>query len=284
MKILFFCPIWGQSENDIEKVTQEIKEAGYDGIEMTLPLFDNGLKNRIIDAIKNAGLLFIAQHWETVNPDFQKHKEEYLLRLNNLADATPMFINSHTGRDYFSFEQNMELIQMSKEISAIYKTTIIHETHRGSFNFAAHITKHFLDADKELRLCADFSHWCNVAESLLEDQTDAVKLAISRADHIHSRVGFAQGPQIPDPRAKEWSTELNAHTIWWDKIVARAKSENREYFTITSEFGPFPYMQILPYSKQPIANQWEINVFMLNFLRKRYQYFVSKNIKKEKYD
>lgn len=34
------------------------------------------------------------------------------------------------------------------------------------------------------------AHWVAVAESFLEDQSEAVKLAIERADHIHARVGY----------------------------------------------------------------------------------------------
>ena len=58
---------------------------------------------------------------------------------------------------------------------------------------------------------------------------------------------------------------------WWDRIIRRARDENREYFTITPEFGPFPYMTILPNSMEPIADQWEINVHMMQMLKQRYQ-------------
>jgi hypothetical protein len=40
--------------------------------------------------------------------------------------------------------------------------------------------------------------------------------------------------------------------------------------TILTEFGPPDYMPVLPYTRLPVANQWEINVYMLNLLRKRY--------------
>jgi len=41
--------------------------------------------------------------------------------------------------------------------------------------------------------------------------------------------------------------------------------------TITPEFGPFPYMVSLPGTNEPIANQWEVNLFMMNLLKERYQ-------------
>jgi hypothetical protein len=50
-------------------------------------------------------------------------------------------------------------------------------------------------------------------------------------------------------------------------VVHLKRQENWDTFTITPEFGPFPYMTILPYSKEPITNQWEANLFMMNYLK-----------------
>lgn len=41
-------------------------------------------------------------------------------------------------------------------------------------------------------------------------------------------------------------------------------------FTITPEHGAPPYQHLLPYTGQPISNQWEINCWMKDFLKKRY--------------
>lgn len=40
--------------------------------------------------------------------------------------------------------------------------------------------------------------------------------------------------------------------------------------TILTEFGPPTYLPTLPYSNLPVADQWAINVFMLQALKKRY--------------
>jgi sugar phosphate isomerase/epimerase len=233
---------------------------------MSLPL-DHVEKEFIVKAVKNRGLSHIAQHWETVTTDFQEHKKEYRERLENLASAHPLFINSQTGKDFFSFEQNSELIHIASEVSKQSGVKIVHETHRGKFSFAAHITSGYLEKLPNLRLTLDISHWCNVAESFLENQRENVDLAISRADHIHARVGFPQGPQIPDPRVPEWKEAVDIHIGWWKRIIERNRAEGRSLFTITSEFGPFPYMTILPYTQQPITNQWEVNVYMMNMLK-----------------
>jgi len=267
MEIKYFCPHWGSKHLDFDAFLTNVKNAGYDGVEMSLPL-DQNEKNAVLDAISNHQLLFIAQHWETADINFEKHKTEYRSRLINLATANPLFINSQTGKDFFTFEQNAELIQIASEVSQQYGIRIIHETHRGKFSFAAHITAEYLTRIPGLRLGFDMSHWCNVAESYLHDQQPAVNLAISRADHIHARVGFPEGPQIPDPRVPEWQEAVDIHTGWWKQIVENHRKAGWPVFTISPEFGPFPYMTSMPFTQQPISNQWDINVYMMNMLKK----------------
>ena len=269
MKLKYLCPLWG-NELPFDDFVSRVKQAGFDGIEMSLPIDDDVVKHRMIKSIFDADLSFVGQHWETVTVDFAQHKDEYVRRLHNLADGKPLLIDSQTGKDFFTFEQNMELVALAHEFTRETGIQVVHETHRGKFTFAAHITEKFLLADPDLRIGADFSHWCNVAESMLDNQESALSLAIGRADHIHARVGFSEGPQIPDPRAAEWTDALNRHLTWWDRIVDRARKEGRECLCVTPEFGPYPYMTILPDSKRPIASQWDINVFMMNLLQNRY--------------
>ena len=270
MKIYFFCPRWGSESLSIREFIHKAKQAGYDGAEFSLPL-ETAEREDILLALKDENFKWIGQHWETATSNFTEHIREYRERLLNQLKGDPVLIDSQTGKDFFSFEQNETLIEAAMEISRESGVEIVHETHRGKFSFAAHITRNFLERIPELRIGADFSHWCNTAESMLENQPEAMDLAISRADHIHARVGFAEGPQIPDPRATEWEEVLAAHMAWWDRIIERARAEGREFFTITPEFGPYPYMTILPHSRKPIADQWDINAYMMKILRERYE-------------
>jgi sugar phosphate isomerase/epimerase len=271
MKILFFCPLWGSSDLPIETFLEKTKQAGYDGVEMPLPLNDDALREKILKSIAAFDLKLIAQHYETVSPDPQLNLAEYCSRLENLVAARPVLINTQTGKDWFSFEQNQSLINAAAAISEKSGVSIIHETHRGKFSFSARATADYLKKNPGLRIAADFSHWCVVSESLLEDQEEAVSLAISRTDHIHARVGFAEGPQISDPRAPEWGKALNAHLGWWDRIMETHQKKGTPALTITPEFGPAPYMPALPFTEMPVTSQWEVNVFMMDLLRKRYQ-------------
>ena len=166
--------------------------------------------------------------------------------------------------------QNQELLAIAHGMSRQTGVAIYHETHRSKFSFAAAVTAAFLRADPELRLVADFSHWCNVSESLLADQAESVALAIDRTEHIHARVGHAHAPQVTDPRAPEWAEALNAHLAWWDAVVARHRHQGTPVLTVTPEFGPAPYMPTLAFTNQPVANQWDLNVFMMALLRERW--------------
>lgn len=44
----------------------------------------------------------------------------------------------------------------------------------------------------------DYSHFCVVAESYLEEQSEMLEQVNERSFHIHARVGYPQGPQVTD--------------------------------------------------------------------------------------
>jgi hypothetical protein len=108
-----------------------------------------------------------------------------------------------------------------------------------------------------------------VHESLLKDQEEPVKCALSRVGHIHSRIGHEEGPQVNDPRAPEWEAAVKAHLAWWD-VVVEQKVKSGETLTVLTEFGPPHYLPTVPFTNQPLADQWAINVHMMQLLRKRY--------------
>ena len=268
--IQFFCPRWGSEELSWDNFCQKISRAGYDGFEYGIA---RTTSNEELDTAWNTAekykLKIIAQHYDTYEADFSKHYDLYCAWLERIKSWPCVKINSQTGKDYFNIQQNTALIQAAFGVSAQTGIQVVHETHRNKFSFAAHITKEYLEKIQGLKITLDASHWVCVAESFLEDQYGAMQLAVERAEHLHARVGYPCGPQVPDPREPEWQHALNMHLNWWDKIVAR-KKEEQSILTITPEFGPYPYMVHLPFSQTPITDQWEVNVYMMNLLRKRY--------------
>jgi sugar phosphate isomerase/epimerase len=270
MKILFFCPRWGQENASWGVFLEKVKQSGYDGVEASLPLAEEE-KEEMFNGLAKHGLQFIGQHWETVAPDFEEHKRAYRQRLESLAIVKPLFINSQTGKDYYSFQQNAELFRIADGIAKETGIPVFHETHRGKFSFAAHVTRHYLEQLPVLELTLDISHWCAVAETLLHDQSHAIEIAVTRTRHLHARIGHPQGAQITDPRAPEWNEALQFHLSCWDKVIDYQEKAGSERFTITCEFGPFPYMTQLPFTRQPLTDQWEINLYMKDLLKERYK-------------
>ncbi len=277
MKLLFFCPIWGSESLSFSNFLQEVKAAGYDGVEMSFPINDNK-RDKMVRLIRSYGLKLIAQHWETVETDFSLHRQNFEFRLRNLVATQPLFINSQTGKDYYSFSQNKTLFELAQDISEEAGIPIIHETHRGKWSFAAHITKEYLQRLPNLKIALDISHWCVTAESFLEDQLEAVGKAIDATAHLHARIGYSEGPQVSDPRIPQWESALKAHLFWWDRLIANQIDKGSEYFTITPEFGAPPYMVLNPKTGEPLVNQWEINVWMMELLRKRHLLSLNKFI------
>ena len=135
--------------------------------------------------------------------------------------------------------------------------------------FVRHSTMSIIDALPEIRFTADFSHWCCVHNSLLQDQQDSVNRVIERSDYIHARVGSATSPQITDPRAPDWKEAVETHVRWWERIAEHHKNNNSEFLPICSEFGPPEYMVTLPSTGKPIADQWDINCYMKEMLKER---------------
>lgn len=257
---------WG-FPGDTDSFCKKAKKEGYDGIEVWVPAEEKA-RSELRQIVEANGLLLglLAGGSDSV---FQKHQEQFSSAIKAATAMKPVYINCHSGRDYFSFDQNKQLVDITTKANNDTGVPIYHETHRGRALFAAHITRNFAEKIKELRLTFDVSHWCNVHESLLADQTETLDIVLPRVDHIHARIGHPEGPQVNDPRAPEWLNAVNAHFSWWDNVIGRKKKEGK-MMTILTEFGPPDYMPTLPYTRQPLGAQWEINAYMMQLLRKRY--------------
>ncbi len=270
MEVKIFAPHWGSNELGPDEFIGRVREAGFDGIEMSLPQ-DLHAREEWCARIREAGLLLIAQQWETVfHPVYEAHRHALAAYLENACGGRPLFVNSHTGKDYFTAQQNLALIALSTDIGQRHGVPIVHEIHRSRFSGHPMLMLPYLDALPTLELTADLSHWCCACESLLEDQPATLARTLPHVRHVHARVGHAQGPQVNDFRAPEHAHALAAHLAWWDDIVALRRCSGAARMTFTPEFGPAPYAQTLPGTHQCVSDSWELNVAMLGLLRQRY--------------
>ena len=261
---------WGY-EGSVDSFCSKVKAANYDGVELWWSN-DEKKRSELFEALKkyNLSVGFLAG---SGNNNFNKNLFEFSKNIDSIIESKaqkPLYINCHSGKDFFNTEQGQAFFDFTSIASKSSGIPIYHETHRSRILYAAPIAKRFMETNPDLRLTCDLSHWCCVHESLLENQPEAVNLAIERAGHIHARIGHEEGPQVNDPRASEWANAVKAHFYWWDRIVANRK-KNGERVTILTEFGPPNYMPTLPYTQQVVANQWDINVYMMKILRERYK-------------
>lgn len=283
MQIDFFCPRWGSEHVDWTMFAQRVKGDGYVGVEV-FPLGDMPKNEDMIAALRDAGLSYILLHAELQEgKDFDRYLdalERNLYALLSYQDHAmkPRFIVSQTGREYYTREQMEICFALCDRIANESSIPIIQETHRNKWSYAAHIVNDYLKTFPALQLALDLSHWVCVSESYLEDQDDAVELAIRRTRHIHARVGFPEGPQVTDPRLPENQEALNYHLAWWDRWIDHRVSNGAMCATITPEFGPYPYMALLPGTKQPLADQYELNRWMKQLLQTRYAHVQHKTI------
>lgn len=260
---------WG-FHGTLDEFCAKVKKEGYDGIEMWWP-GEKKEQDELFAALKKHGLeigFLVGGH----QSNFQEHLDTFKKMIDGAATnkvQQPLYINCHSGRDWFSFDQNKAFIDYTTQVSKQTGVLICHETHRARILYSAAVARPFFEKLPDLRITFDVSHWCNVHESLLEDQQETVSMALERVGHIHARIGHAEGPQVNDPRAPEWERVVAAHFAWWDKVAER-KKKNNERLTILTEFGPPDYMPTLPYTRQALADQWAINVHMMHLLRKRY--------------
>jgi len=270
MKTLFFCPYWGSAHIPIGEFLQKIKAAGYDGVEMNIP-FDAAFGNELREGLARFGLKLIAQqHLPPMAETPESFRQRMVEYLRHLASFAPLFIDSHTGRDFYDFETNCRMIEAAEQVAQETGVPVLHETHRARFNFSTFSTKPFFEHYPDLQITADFSHWVCVSETYLDDQPEIMAEAVKRAGHIHARVGHTEGPQVTHPAAPEWQQALQKHTAWWDAIVERNAKLGKDFFTITPEFGAIPYLPTLPFTNQQVASQWDVNLWMKDFLDRRY--------------
>ena len=260
---------WG-FEGTLRDYISKVKNEGYDGIEIWWPMDERELTELagLLNENKlEAGFLCGAQDINyTEHFNFFKKMVE-AAATNRLIK--PLYINCHSGRDYFSYDQNKTFIDFTIALSKKTGIKILHETHRSRIMYSAPAGRNYFDKIPDLRITFDVSHWCNVSESLLANQGETMKIALERTDHIHARIGHPEGPQVNDPRAPEWKEALDSHLAWWDKII-EIKKASGDTMTMLTEFGPADYMPTEPYSRKPLADQWAINVYMKDLLRKRY--------------
>jgi len=260
MKLILVRHLWGVDHTrGLDQYLPHWRQVGYQAIEAPLHLAPD--PPALLRLLQQSGWRWIPQ---VFSRDFlpggtvREHLDSLRRQIEGCLDYRPWFFNVHSGSDAWSLNEAEEFYGATIELEQRLGIVLAHETHRSRCFGNPWFTRAVLESHPQLRLTCDFSHWVCVAERLLDDCGPIIELAARHAMHLHARVGHEQGPQVPDPRAPEWTRHVEAHERWWDIVWAAQRQAGFDETTLTPEFGPPPYLQALPYTGAPVADLADI--------------------------
>ncbi len=262
MKLKIYKSLWGMT-GTLEEQFKRIADAGYVGVETGVPAADQVEKFKSL--LKGHKFEYNAMAF-TGGDD---HVASLKTQVEQAEALNAIQVTVHSVRDHWTFDKQKAYFAKALEIEKSAGIPLNHETHRARAMYSPWATAALLKEFPELHIAADFSHFCCVCESLLADNADDVALCCKRARHIHGRIGHEEGPQVNDPRAPEWEKHVVAHENWWKTIIAERKKAGADV-TFTPEFGPPNYMPTLPHTRQPVADLWEVCLYMAERFKKRF--------------
>lgn len=274
MDIRFYKTFWGFN-GDHAAFARAAREDGYDGLELPAPA-DPAARAGLRTVLDDHGFDMVAEICTggSYVPDrratVQDHLDDFARKLDDAVAMSPRQLNCMAGLDAWPIAQSIEffgrLIEMVKPTGLM----ISFETHRSRILFNPWVARDLVLALPDLYFTCDFSHWCVVCERLIDTEEEALQVIIPRARHIHGRIGYDQGPQVPHPAAPEYAQALAAHQRWWARCWDAMADAGLEVATMTPEFGPDGYLHHLPFTDVPIADLRQINHWVMTTERRHF--------------
>lgn len=275
MRLLLLRSLWTNGFN-LEAALSDCRSGVFDGVEGPLPP-DEKTRQVFLDHLRMDSVPFVAEivtggGYVPRHQSPQLHYEEFLHQAEAAAAAAPLFLTVLAGSDAWPLAQTTDFFGKVLECAVQLGLDTSFESHRSRPTFSPWATRELLRQLPSLRLTCDFSHWCCVTERLvLDEEPELLALVAQRARHVHARIGYEQGPQVPHPAAPEYAHALAAHERWWDEIWKAQSEKGTAVLTMTPEFGPDGYLQAAPFTQKPAANLNEINHWMAARQRERFR-------------
>lgn len=281
MELKVLRSMWGAPRN-YDAAIAETVGLGFDGIEGPLP--EDPAARRSLRAMLDEHALVWTQEVTTgLRPGNTQDwwvpaaactVDDHLADLRRGAeigrDFGVPFVTTMCGYDAWSWGQNRDFFGRALELERELGVTILFETHRCRSLFNPWITRDLLREYPAMRLTCDFSHWCVVAERIIDTELDIIKLCAERAGHVHGRVGYAQGAQVADPREPRFERALRAHEAWWDLVWASQEARGLAVSTMNIEWGPDGYTPHLPFTDMAMVDRMGIVKWMGDRQRRRF--------------
>lgn len=263
MQLKLFKTLWG-FEGDYETAARLAQEAGFHGLECRAPS-GKAERSSLEAALAEYDLDYIAEICSCGSyvPERWATPGEHLQDIENKAVEAkafkPRLCNVICGCDAWDEATQLDFFSRALEIGERQNMALSFETHRSRSLFNPWIAAKVAAQLPELRLTADYSHWTVVCERILDTEWDILEALAPQVRHIHARVGYAQGPQVPHPAAPEYAEELAFQQKCWQAVWAAQKAQGCEVSTMTPEFGPDGYLHTLPFTNMPVGDLWQIN-------------------------
>lgn len=282
MQLKTFKTLWG-NVLPIHEACQQARLASFDGVEGRAPVTQ---QERLmwLDALEQNHCDYIAEivtggdyvpnrQWSV-----QQHLDDMAQQLEFSKTLRPLFATAVTGCDAWSENQSIDFFQQAMLMAQEFEIPLSFETHRSRSLFTPWITQRVVETIPEIKLTADISHWCVVCERLMDSEIDVIKSIAGNVFHIHARVGYDQGPQVPDPAAPEYGEALLSHERIWQLFWKEQLIQEKQMATMTPEFGPDGYCHLQPYTQQPVVDIWQVNCWMNQRQQQNYRYFLESNV------
>ncbi len=266
MELNLLRTLWGYAGDPADAAAESAK-AGFDGIEGQAPA-DPSRRAVFGEALAANRLSYIAEITTAGSyvPERHASLEEHLATLAQGLEAcrelNPLRVNCIGGCDAWPEAMSRRFFEQGMELADKQGVEIAFETHRSRSLFNPWITQRLAADLPNLKLTADFSHWCVVCERLMDSELEVIESIAPQVAHIHARVGFDQGPQVPHPAAPAYAEALAAHQRWWEILWQAQQTAGRTVSTMTPEFGPDGYLHLIPFSEEPVGDLWQINQWM----------------------
>lgn len=264
MELQLYKTLWGH-EGSLAAAASQAAAAGFVGLEGNA---DSLPRDELAAALQTRDLRYIQEivtaggYVPRRHATVEEHVADVERQLQLGRSLAPQWVTVIGGCDAWTLEQSVRFFGESQEIAARIGVACSFETHRSRSLFNPWVTLAVLERLPELKLTCDFSHWVVMMERQLDDDWDAVQAVAKHAHHIHARVGYDQGPQVPHPAAPEYAAALASHQRYWEAIWEAQRAAGFSVATMTPEFGPDGYLHTLPFTQQPVADLWQINAWM----------------------
>ena len=177
MKALLFHTLWGW-QGSLEAASQYAQQSGFDGLEANLehPCIKGWRANEVQTLLNQQNQPLIVEittgggYTPSIELSPEHHLAELETKLEQACELAPLRINLITGSDCWPVAEQHRFLERCLQLLSHTPVPVSLETHRSRSLFNPWAIEDILKAHPSLRLTADVSHWCVLAERLMSPE------------------------------------------------------------------------------------------------------------------